>query len=243
MSGDPVFWVTYQYEPFFGRLLEKNAPISENQPSGAITAYEYRGHELWVTDPSYKTTKRISNAMGEVETAVDALGASTSYAYTPFGDLKKVVDAESHVTTISYDARGYKTELDDPNVGTWLYGYGLYGDLLTQTNANGQTTTLVYDAGGRLIERSDPDADLEFTYYTSGVGSKGKLRREEIDQAVWPVATYYEYSSIHGNPTLIRHEPSLPDYDYNMAYDGHGRLDLLYLSRYPRQLRPFQAGL
>ena len=69
------------------------------------------------------TTTKV-NVFGENDTVTDALGGQLVYSYHPFGLLKSVEKKDtsgssSSVTKLSYDARGNKIELDDPDKGRW----------------------------------------------------------------------------------------------------------------------------
>jgi RHS repeat-associated protein len=235
VSVDPVYWTTYNYEPFTGRLLQENAPIDEDSPSGAVTSYQYPGLDVWVTNRGNHTTKYVHNGLGQIEQVIDALNGATSYTYKHFGELASVLDAEAHTTTINYDARGFKTALMDPNIGTWTYDYDVYGQLRTQTNALSQTTTLSYDEAGRLISRAEPEGTATFTYYTVGTGAIGKPNTKT---AATGQSLFYQYSSTNGKPTLLRTTISGTAYDFNMSYDSFGRLDVLsYPNIAPARLR------
>jgi RHS repeat-associated protein len=219
---DPVFWVTYQYD-LLGRLTQENAPVNELETSGAITKYEYRGHELWVTDAEDHTTKYVHNAPRQIKQVIDALNGTTAYTYKPFGELYTVTDPETNVTEIGYDSRGFKSSMIDPNMGSWSYNFNLYGELASQTNALSQTTTMTYDEAGRIKTRAEPEGTTTFNYYTSGAGAKGKPYTISKTNH----SELYEYSPTNGEPTLIRRTLDGTAYDFDLTFDGQGRLDVL----------------
>ena len=56
---------------------------------------------------------------------------------------------------MSYDIRGNKVAMTDPDKGSWTYSYNPLGQLVSQTDAKGQTTRMSYDALGRMLTRID----------------------------------------------------------------------------------------
>src|SRR5262249_50167310 len=120
-----------------------------------------------------RTTTR--NSQGQVVGATDAEGHLTQYAYDPFGNLTRTIDVAGNVTTMTYDRRGRKTVMADPDFGTWHYVYDGLDGLTSQTDANGHTVTLSYDLLGRPIQRTEPDLVSCWEYDTATNG-KGKLK-------------------------------------------------------------------
>ncbi len=220
--NEPTYWVTYTYD-LIGRVLTENAPISESTPTGAITTYQHLGHEVWITNPKNQTTKTRHNAAGHVVQVTDPLNGSATYTYRSFGELATLTDAESHTTTLGYDARGLRTSINDPSLGSWTYAYSVFGELTSQTNALSQTTTLAYDAGGRLTTRTEPEGATTYSYYTSGTGAKGRLHTVSGPGH----SVYRTYHSTFGTPTLVRETLDSTQYDFDLSYDGQGRLNRL----------------
>ena len=74
----------------------------------------------------------------------DAVGYSptlvyTDYAYDLLDHLKQVTrdsgGSNQTISTMTYDGLGRKSQLVDPDTGTWNYGYDAAGNLTTQTDA------------------------------------------------------------------------------------------------------------
>lgn len=195
MDGDPSFETSFIFDDI-GRL-EK-----EIRPDGSVNKIIYAG--LTTTRERFKNntttipeTKAIqtNNARGELKQSIDAAGTLTDYQYDPFGNLKKVISDTSAlggaqiITTNVYDIRGRKTQMVDPDMGTWTYKYDALGQLTQQTDAKLQITTLTYDKLGRLENRKDKvdDPDLPttaesetvFTFDTSPEKGLGKLHKVE----------------------------------------------------------------
>jgi YD repeat-containing protein len=90
-----------------------------------------------------------------------------------YGNLL-TTSASGVTTTMSYDVRGRKTGMVDPDMGTWSYHYNAFGELVSQTDAKNQTTTMSYDALGRLKTRVEAEGTTTWTYDTAAHGV-GKL--------------------------------------------------------------------
>jgi RHS repeat-associated protein len=232
VNGQPVFATGWTYD-VIGRVTLQDEPLSETQPSGAHTAYQYEGMSTRVTRNGEDTTY-VHNGLGQIKRVTDALNGASTYSYRPFGELWQVTDAESYTTTVTYDLRGHKTRLVDPNMGTWDYEHNAFGELMRQKSpvttasacgATGiWTVCLDYDQAGRLESRSEAEGTTSWTYYATGDGAKGRL-----DTVTGPGhALKYTYSPVHGLPTEVRHTLDGTNYFYNFAYnDPLARLEEL----------------
>lgn len=58
------------------------------------------------------------------------------------------------LTKLTYDLRGFKTAMQDADLGTWSYAYDKRGNLLRQTDARGISTCTDYDSLGRMRSRT-----------------------------------------------------------------------------------------
>jgi YD repeat-containing protein len=110
---------------------------------------------------------------------------------------------------------------------TWAYDYNVYGELEKQrnalTSAPSWTVQLAYDAAGRLSTRTETEGTTTFTYHTSGAGAIGKPSTISTTDH----SEQYTYSTTLGQPTQIRRTIEGTAYDFDMTYDGQGRLDVL----------------
>ncbi|MEO0511192.1 MAG: RHS repeat-associated core domain-containing protein, partial [Verrucomicrobiota bacterium] len=93
---------------------------------------------------------------------------------------------------MSYDIRGNKTGMVDPDMGTWSYTYNALGQLVTQTDAELQVTKKAYDDLGRITEEyygwvTDTNYQTKHEFYYDGSGEFqqiGKLHLEKtLDSA------------------------------------------------------------
>ena len=241
-----VFWTSYQYD-LIGRLTTETAPVSESDPFGAITTYTYSGHEVSVTDAENNTTDYLHNAARQIKQVTDAMNNATTYTYRPFGELATATVA-GYTTTVTYDARGFKTQLTGPDYAQpygWGYNYNVYGELSLQrapiTAPPNWTTALAYDEAGRITKRCDvpegasttacdatspyDDTTIWAYYpYNATVGN-----RSQVDTVTGPThALKFTYDGSHGLPTQVRYTLDGTPYLYDMLYEvGQTRLDVL----------------
>jgi RHS repeat-associated protein len=132
-----------------------------NTNLAANTEYFYRVKAVNATGDSAYSNEASARTAG-----VAAVPSSTvEYAYDPFGNLKST-NAGGAVTTLSYDLRGRKTGMTDPDMGIWTYAYNALGELISQTDARNQVTAMQYDLLGRMTMRTEADLTSRWTYDT-----------------------------------------------------------------------------
>lgn len=107
------------------------------------------------------------------------MGGTKYYFYDAAGNLETVSDnvdpaSGAVVTTTSFDLRGLKTTMDDPDLGLWEYKYNGFGELVYQKDAKGQVATMQYDKLGRMKARSEPEGITTWSYDNAAHGV-GKL--------------------------------------------------------------------
>lgn len=191
--------------------------------------------------PTRKTLKSY-NRMDRLRFVRDALnndvcttnGANCitqEYDYDPVGNTSLVKDANGAATHVLYNVRGFKTEMRDPNMGTWTYGYDVLGQLLTQVDAKNQTTSIGYDLLGRITSRTEtnPSTGSEGTvnwYYDEGAPAqktRGKLTRLITTTGF---EEHYTYDSLSRLVTTRRVVDGT-NYWVDTTYDALNRIDTL----------------
>jgi YD repeat-containing protein len=99
------------------------------------------------------------NAVGQVLTATDPLGNTTTYAYDAQGNLSTVTNALNQVTALSnYDAHGRVGRVVDPNGLTTDMAYFSRGWLQSKTvggETDGSRVSYTYDGAHRLTDVAD----------------------------------------------------------------------------------------
>jgi RHS repeat-associated protein len=152
--------------------------------------------------------------------------ATTEYSYNVMGNLVQVEDNDSNTITITYDWLSRKTEMIDPDMGSWSYEYDDNGNLVSQTDAKGQTITFTYDELNRLTGKSYPQGsgmtDVTYTYdaYEAGV-NYGKGQRTGMNDAIG--TTSYKYDTWGRLTEETRTIDSVP-YSTQFTYDGANRV-------------------
>jgi len=179
----------------FGALGSKQA---------SRTHVDYKGMKTVTTDDLGRAETVEKNVDGKIGIITNALGAQLAHVYDAFGNLLSVKDALQNVVTVSYDIRGRKRSISDPDAGVWRYDYNALGELISQQSPNQaakttpQFTTMEYDLLGRMTKRVEPeytstwyyDAYADGTACNKGIGrlcetktTNGTRRRNVYDNA------------------------------------------------------------
>ncbi len=101
-------------------------------------------------------------------------GNNVFFTYDAGDRVLTIRDFKGNTNANEYDARGFKTKMIDPDMGTYLYEYNGFGELTKQTYPNGNVVTMTYDILGRMLTRVDVDGTTTNTYDT-GNKAIGKL--------------------------------------------------------------------
>ncbi len=133
-----------------------NRRLNLIEPDNRWFTTSYDGFLTVNTNPGGQVEDRIVNAVGELVSSEDHLNAKSLYSYDEFGNLIST-DVEGWVTTMTYDLRGNRISMSDPDMGNWSYSYDVLGQLLTQTDAVNNLSTLTYDKLGRSLTRVEVD--------------------------------------------------------------------------------------
>ena len=165
------------------------------QASKSTATYDINGLNTTTTDDKGKTRLQEKNIEGKVVRVTDALGAKVAYQHDAFGNLLTTKDALQNLVQVSYDTRGRKTSMADPDAGVWAYCYDALGQLVAQQNSKmrgGDTlvacpttpnnagttanavpgwTTMAYDVLGRIASRVEPEYGTTWSYEKNADGS------------------------------------------------------------------------
>ncbi|MDT8385615.1 MAG: RHS repeat-associated core domain-containing protein [Gammaproteobacteria bacterium] len=151
------FWTTREFDAL--SRVEK-----QTNPDGSTVTNVYSGLQTMTYTERHSngavadlTVRQIMNLSGKVALVYDAYNNKTEYTYYPFGELKTVTpnDTAANAITMEYDKRGRKTQLIDPDMGTWQYDTDALGNLRWQKDNIGQQTTMSYDLLNRMRTRVD----------------------------------------------------------------------------------------
>ena len=178
-------YISYSYDAI-GR------PVSVVRPDGGQTTVAYDRRKTTVTDANGHSRATVVDAFGRVAQVLEYNAGqtyTTSYTYTPLGQLSTLTDALGHQATMRYDSLGRKIELADFDMGTLSYSYDAAANQVSQTDSRGVAIRFEYDALNRLT-RKDYPAGRDTTYvYDScafGVGRVCQVR----DASGWESYTY-----------------------------------------------------
>ncbi|MEU4743932.1 RHS repeat-associated core domain-containing protein [Actinosynnema sp. NPDC023658] len=146
-----------------------------------VTA-DYDGDRTTVTPPAganagtsiYDARGRLVEMRQYHGTKPEGAYDSTTYAYTPAGQLARIVDPAGQVWKRGYDLHGRKVVDEDPDKGVMTLTYDKVGNLATRKDARGTVLVLGYDNLNRKTsERLDSAAgplQAEWTYDTAPFG-------------------------------------------------------------------------
>ncbi|MBI3343676.1 MAG: VCBS repeat-containing protein [Gammaproteobacteria bacterium] len=211
-AGAAILWTRYTYD-ILGR------PLTETAPDGSVTRTAYQGYTLTLTNALNQISRRITNSQGQLIQSLDALNGSNTFAYDPFGNVTRTTGPMGHAIVMSYDLRGRKTAMTDPDMGSWTYTYNTLGELTTQTDAKGQVVIMGYDKLGRLLNRTEPEGIGAWSY-DSAVKGIGKLASVSGPNGYQRVHTYDSL----GRPSRVATTIEGVAYTLDSAYDSLGRL-------------------
>lgn len=232
-DGTTVHWSGTSSWDILDRPTAVFTPDDENGTQ--TTTYAYSGFTTTATDPKGRVSETVKNAQGwtvsttrNKNAAGGATASTVTYDYDALGNLVST-NAAGAVTTLTYDLRGRKTSMVDPDMGTWHYRYNGFGELIWQKDAKNQIVTLDYDSLGRMTSRVEPEGTTTWTYDTaakSGGTWKGKLASVT---APGGYTETYDYDSLGRPSTTWRTIPGSPfsgtesRYFVTQTYDSAGR--------------------
>ncbi len=223
---------TYDYDSQ-GRLVRETDPNSKAtiytyDPAGRMTAradangalisysYDSAGRLLGTTGAltatySYDSTGR--------RTAMSNADAGYSYTHDAMGRLASLTDTTLNKTVaLTYNARGQRATLVDPENGVTSYGYDAAGRLTRITDPQGGVTSYTYDAGGRRTQVRYPNGVTT----TSTYDAANRLTALITHDAAGAVLSAYSYGyDAVGNRTSVTDANGLVT---SYTYDALDRL-------------------
>jgi len=140
-------------------------------PNNALTQYEYdsQGKKTAQTDALVHTTSYTYTPTGELETETLPQGEQKTLIYNGIGKQIQVIDYAGKTQKFIYDAYDKLVRIEYTDGSTVTYSYTPAGRVKTITDAQG-TITNTYDSMGRLQSRTAPNGDT-ISYEYDGVGN------------------------------------------------------------------------
>ncbi|MER5972988.1 polymorphic toxin-type HINT domain-containing protein [Streptomyces sp. NPDC002055] len=216
----------YSYDGL-GRQTESRQ-LAGNGDGGTVlgvTKTIHSGDRTTVIPPVGGTaTTTLTDARGKTtelrqlhQRTADAAFDTTTYAYTPRGELKSVTDPARNIWRYSYDLLGQLTEAKDPDKGTTSSAYDDRGQLTSTTDGRKTTLAYVYDGLGRRTElhKDSPSGELRAKWvYDTISGAKGQLAestRYKGGQAYTSKVVAYDrlYRALRSSVTIPASEGAL----------------------------------
>ncbi|TFE24557.1 DUF6531 domain-containing protein, partial [Cohnella luojiensis] len=253
--------IAYSRKEFYDPVGQLVKMISEADDV-TTTSYNAFGHEVQSVNEEGQTVSTLTDPYGRVSErteAVDRSGAqqkflyktdawgnvreerrqlngsdwaTTSYAYTPDGDLQQEVSSSGLVTFYSYDTHGFlKQAIERNSMGgsaaeerLTSYAYDSLGRQVKVTNPDGSQTQTVYDTTGNVVLSFDGLINVtESRYDLGGLLTDSITYKEgttDLSAANISALTHYVYDGA-GNVALTK------DPNGNIArsvYDAGGQL-------------------
>jgi len=182
-----VNWTTFTYD-----WLQRAS--TTQHPSGVNTTYSYSGTTTGLTttvsDSGHGKTI-TKNSLGQVMRIDTDGGAYVIFAYDGNG-YPTQTNASGAISNFGFDDRGFKTSMNDADLGAWSYQYDALGNNTRQQDAAGNVTTTAYDALDRMTSRTVGGQTSTWTYDGSGPGNKlGKLS-QAVGPAGYRKSYYYD---------------------------------------------------
>jgi RHS repeat-associated protein len=201
------------------------------------TTTAYGGDRVDVTPPAGGTaTSTLTDGRGRTVELRQYRGGTptgpydaTRYAYGRKNVLATVTDPAGNTWTYTYDLRGRKTRVDDPDQGTQTMTYNDDGTLATVTDSRGTTLAYTYDTLNRKTAEylgSTTGTKLaEWTYDTLAKGQLTSSTRYDNGNAYTTAVTSYtaDYQPRGTTVTIPAAEGALAGtYTYSMTYKVDG---------------------
>jgi RHS repeat-associated protein len=216
-TGQAAVWTQFGYDALGRKTLEL-------YPDGSQKTWAFAPGLVTLTDERGSVKRQFQDGYGRLSRVEEVNGGATyatTHTYNAAGSLLQVTNHVGHVTTNTYDLLGRKTQMQDPNMGTWIYTYDAAGSMLTQRDAKNQTLTFQYDALGRVKKKIYPNLqEITWTYDDPAVlYSKGRVTRV-VDLAT---VTTFQYDKM-GRATQTQRTLDAVTYTMSQTYDALSRV-------------------
>lgn len=214
-NGNPQI-TTFDYD-ILGRVIQQNSYNT------GTTTFNYNAdgnNSVLATNAKSQKTKQVMNVMGLLAQVVDDRDKITTYTYTPFGDLYQLRDSSNNTTTLSYDIRGRRIGISDPDMGSWSYTFNAFGELVSQTDAMNHAVQMTYDTLSRIKTKASGGQTYTWTYDTAanGIGKPAQIIGPSGFQE------NYTYDSL-GRPTDVSTNIDAVAYTVTTGYDTYSRVN------------------
>ena len=233
--GETRRWSGYTYD-LLGRVVRTELPDYVADRVNSVVTVAYAGRVTTTTNGKGQRQVVTRNALDEVIRTADHAGTPVTHGYDAWGQVTSTTTGtgDGAVTRrVTYDGRGRRTGMTDPDQGTWTYAYNGFDELVKQTDAAGNYQVVRYDALGRMQTRqgyapdgTDADTDAELvssvTWRYDPTNGRGQLA--SVTDTVSGYLRTVSYDTL-GRVSVASTDPGTDDTYYDkQTYDGYGRV-------------------
>jgi RHS repeat-associated protein len=193
----------------------------------------YQGQTAFVTDPNGKTITKVTDVAGKLRWVTDppegvhgAAAGTTKYTYDSFDNLVTIVDAIGATSQYAYNIRGFKTGSTDADTGSWTFTPDSLNELTSQKDANAQITSFTYDLLGRMLTRLEPESATPTSWVYGNSAALHEIGQLHSVTKPDGYAESYAYDSI-GRPQTKIYTEDGTNYQFDYAYNTLGAPDTL----------------
>ncbi|WHI48954.1 RHS repeat-associated core domain-containing protein [Microbulbifer sp. VAAF005] len=193
--------------------------VTESVMGGSGTTYQVKESYY---DSTGSLARTVDDATGEA--------VATDYTYYATGLPKTVIvtgSGRNIESSFVFDYAGFRTSLNDPNLGTVTSNYNAFGELDRQTDNKNQSITYLYDQMGRLLEQEDEEGLAQWEY--DAANAKGALAsRSYTENGTQVFLEEYKYradSKLNNINTHLIINGNNPSYQHIYSYDSYGRIN------------------
>lgn len=193
------------------------------QPNGTLdrtTQTLYLGRTIETTDPRNNTVERVTDVSGKLRRVMDpAPGGTTQYAFDAFGNQNQTIDSIGATSSATFNLRGFRTQMVDPDAGTWNYTGDSLNELVSWQDAKNNSFSTVYDLLGRMTSRSEPEGTSTWTW-----GSNPSLYN--VDKLAQVSGYGYTENLSYDSASRMAGRQIISDstYQYSYTYNTQGLL-------------------
>ena len=236
-AGDSRYWSGYTYD-LLGRVVRTELPDYVADRVNSVVTVAYAGRVTTTTNGKGQRQVVTRNAPDEVIRTADPAGTPVTHGYDAWGQVTSTTTGtgDNAVTRrVTYDGRGRRTGMTDPDQGTWAYAYNGFDELVKQTDAVGNYQVVRYDALGRMqtrrgyaLDGTDADTDAELvssvTWRYDPANGRGQLA--SVEDTVSGYRRTVGYDTL-GRASVTSTDPGTDEdntYYDKQTYDGYGRV-------------------
>ena len=185
--------------------------------TGKKEVYEYRKRNIIILRNEKRYLKSL-DSWGNILNQTDPLELIIYNTYASNGQVVRT-SVGDHEITMSYDDRGNKLSMNDPDIGVVTYTYDGYGRAKTYSDPKG-SYKLTYDNLGRLKQKLfSTGREVNYTYVDSGNGV-GLVKEVSVKDESRQSFEYNKYGQILKKTETIDNQ----QFVYSNEYDAWGRL-------------------